>query len=59
MRACLSVSAAAALVWRSEDNVWESVFSFHCMDPEDQTQYFRLNSYHCYPLSHLAGPNFT
>lgn len=58
MHACMSVSAAA-LMWRSEDNLWELVFSFYHVDPGNQTQDFRLSSYHCDPLSHHAGPNFT
>lgn len=36
----------------SENNFQESVFSFHCVDPQDRTQVTRL--WDLYPMSHLA-----
>lgn len=40
---------------RSEDNLWESVLSFHHMDPGDCTQVIRLGSERFDLLSHLTG----
>jgi hypothetical protein len=40
----------------SEDNMQESVLSFHHVYPENSTEGIRLDSEHFYMLSHLAGP---
>jgi hypothetical protein len=47
---------AMALVWRSEDNLEEFVFSFHCLGPGSQTQFIRHGDNCLYPLSHLTSP---
>lgn len=41
-------------VWRLEDNLQESVFSFHHMGPSNETQVVHLSSRH-YPLAHLIS----
>lgn len=38
--------------WRSEDNLWKLVLSFHHVGPGDQTQLARLS--HKHPLSQFA-----
>lgn len=34
------------VVWRSEDSLWESVLSLHCVGPADQAWVIRLASEH-------------
>lgn len=41
-------------VWGSEDNLQESLLSFHCVGPGEQT---RLSSRYLYQLSHLTSPH--
>lgn len=36
--------------------LWESVFSFHHMSPEDQTRVDKYGNKYLYELNHLAGP---
>lgn len=45
-----------AYMWRAEKNMWEFIFSFHCVDSRDWTQGFRLGSKHSYLLSHTTSP---
>lgn len=42
---------------RSDDNIQESVLSFHHVCPGNQTQMSRRGSKHLYPLGHLTGPD--
>lgn len=42
--------------WRSENNLRESLFSFHHVRSGDQTQVIRSGCKHPYPLIHLTGP---
>lgn len=42
-------------MWKSEDNMDESVLSFHHVDPSDQTPVVRFSSKHLYQLSHLTS----
>lgn len=44
---------------RSEDDLWESVLSFHYVGPGDRTLVIRLGTTHPYPLSHLPGSPFS
>lgn len=46
---------SAMYVWRSEENLQESVFLFYSMDSRAQTGVFKLCGSH-YPPSCLAGP---
>lgn len=43
-------------VWRTEDNLYGLVLSYHHGVPRDQTRIIRIGSKHLYPLSHLSGP---
>ena len=47
---------ASVYVCRSEDNLQESVLSFHQLGPRDPTQNTRHSSNHIYSLSHLDSP---
>lgn len=42
--------------WRSGDNLWRSVFSFHPVGFGNQAQAIRLGGKHCCPPSHQTGP---
>lgn len=42
-------------MWRSEDNLLESVLSSHLVGPEDPTQGARLSENAFYLLGHLAS----
>jgi hypothetical protein len=57
---CVAGGAASvhtrAHILRSEDNLQESVFSFHRVGPKDGTQVVRFGSKLSYPLRPLAGP---
>lgn len=53
MRVCVSVLTGVCYVWRSEDILGKSFFSFHHVGPGDWTQTILLVSKHLY---HLAGP---
>lgn len=44
--------------WESEENLEQSVLSFHLVDPRDRTQIVRLGSKHLYLLSPFTGPKF-
>lgn len=41
-------------MWGFNDNLWESVLSFHHLDPKDQARAVRLVSKLLYTLSHLS-----
>lgn len=57
---CMCMHAYATVhMWRSEDSLWESVFSFHHTGPQNQTQAASPGSRHIYSLSHLPGIEFT
>jgi hypothetical protein len=43
-------------VCRSEDNLWDSVFSFCDVRPQVQSRVFRLADKCLYPLRHLGVP---
>jgi hypothetical protein len=49
-------SHAMARVRKSENDVLESVRSYHVHSSQGQTQAVRLGSKHLYPLSHLTSP---
>lgn len=53
MHVCVSVLTGVCYVWRSEDILGKSFFSFHHVGPGDWTQTILLVSKHLY---HLAGP---
>lgn len=42
--------------WRSDDNLWCSLFSFYCVVSRDWTRVVRLGSKSLNLLSHLASP---
>lgn len=42
---------ANALEWSSDDKFWGLVFSFHHVNPKDQSQVVRLGSRYPYPMS--------
>lgn len=42
--------------WKSEDNLQESVLSFHLRDTTGQIQDIKLSCKHPCPISHLASP---
>lgn len=44
-----------AHVWKSEDNFWESLLTFHFVVLSDQILVARLGGKFPYPLNHLAG----
>lgn len=51
---CVSVGSSAMVhVWRSEEKLWVSLFSFYLVGPGDQTQVFRLGGKCLFLLSHL------
>lgn len=45
---------AVAHVWRSDDNLWELVLSFHHVGPGEQTQAVSLGSKHDFTRPHLS-----
>lgn len=45
--------------WVSEDNLQESVLSFHHIGSGNQTQVVKFNRKHLYPLSRNVRPLFT
>lgn len=53
MRFCV-VAHAMVPVWEAEDTLWELVLSFHCVDPENQTQILSLGGK--VPVTHTASP---
>jgi hypothetical protein len=47
---------AMALLWDSEDNLWELILSFHYVGPGNHTQVIRYGSKHPILLTHhLTG----
>ena len=42
--------------WGSEDNLQESILSFHFVVSGTRTQIIRFGSKHLYALSHLTSP---
>ena len=51
---------AVSHMWRSEDNMQESIFSFHDVGPRNQTQVVRLSGGYLPPSesSNSAPPSF-
>lgn len=45
----VGLKSATVGVWRSEDNIQESVFSFHLLGPKDQTHVFGLSGEYLFP----------
>lgn len=43
---------------RSEDNLWQSVLSFHHVCPGNRTQIMRVGGKCLYQMSHLGAPEF-
>lgn len=43
-------------LWQSEDNLWESAFSFYNVGSGDGTQIIRLGGKHIHPLSRFYCP---
>lgn len=53
---CVCAGAHAIVhIWRSEDNIWESVLSLYYVNLEDWIRDIRLGNKHLSPLSHLFG----
>lgn len=47
---------AMPCMWRSEDCLWESVFSLYHVEPENQIQVVCFDGKYLYFLSHLTDP---
>lgn len=43
-------------MWRSENSIQESVFSFYYLGRRDSAQFIRLGGTHLYPLGHVINP---
>lgn len=54
MYVCVGTHPTAHM-WKSVDNLRESVFYFYCMTPRNRTHIIRFCSSHLYQLSHLAN----
>lgn len=48
--------ATEHVLWKSEDNVQESVLSFHFVGPRELSEVIRLCGMYLYLQSHLVGP---
>lgn len=53
-----AVFLVLTVTWRSENNLWELVISFHHVGSRKRTQGPRLGPYSLCPLSHLASSLF-
>lgn len=49
------VSVCHVIVWRTEDNLWESIFSFNRVGPRVGTEAVSLVAREFTCLTHLAG----